>query len=175
MPKIVMIVAVASAAWTVPAAAQGAAAEPMGPVAALALGVCIPWVAGVSPEMMVPAMEKRGMKPKWVGTRLAGFDLTLPGTVYAGVILGPDNAWCQVSITYDKVSVPELAAEIDAAAVRAPAPYRFTPVKPVKDEYGNLPVRAWDAPKAGMVITDRQTQFPGAKTRDVTFSVSRKP
>lgn len=169
--------ALALAMSGVPAArAQKASdASPPGPVASMLLGICLPWIAGIEPKKMVETLAARGLKADWVGTRLAGFELPRrPDFIYSGIILGEGAAWCEIMLTYPKTRIGTIAAEIDAAAPRIPNYFRLAPVKPVKDQYGNLPDRAWAAPGATMTFTEKATLFPGATSRDASIHLEKK-
>jgi hypothetical protein len=80
-----------------------------------------------------------------------------------------------VHLNYAKTQINAIAAEIDAATPRIPAYFRLAPVTPVKDEYGNLPDRAWAAPGATMTFKEKPDVFPGSTARDATLYLEKKP
>ena len=176
MRVLAVLVAVTALAAAPAAQAQKAEQAPLGPVAAMVMGICLPWVAGVTPAEMVKALEARGMKASWVGDRLAGFDIPPQKAFsYSGITLGEGGAWCEVHLSYAQTRIAAIAAEIDAATPRVTAHFRLAPVTPVKDAaYGNLPDRAWAAPALSMTLTEKPSMFPGSTDRDATLYLERK-
>jgi hypothetical protein len=156
---VMLASAAAGSAASATAQTTAPAAQPRpGPTAMMLQTMCLPWMSGMDAKTLAAMAEKRGFKPNWVGNRLAGIGApdTLLNQGWVGVRFDEMRRWCEIDLGWRGPSrLAAVAADLEASAARLPPAWRFAKAPPVKDQYGNLPQRAWTAPAGTMTLREK--------------------